>query len=236
MPHDDEFSNLLDFGMQFSDLDGHDSSDRLQLHPVSHPTSLPPTSTSNEFVRMDTDVSYDRMMDNFSIDVFSNQNGLSQDQVEPSYPNNGNMPQFYGEDIPRSQHLHVQPPQKHQQLPRQQSHQLSHQQHSSHQYPQPVIPPTPNSIELHGNAARQPQQMDENHELYDRYTHMNDEQVWVTTIYQQTFSLTLANMCVLTGALHPPHLSCHDTFRNAISTSRIHDTRRVLYSTYIPGS
>lgn len=179
VPHDDEFSNLLEFGMQFSDLDGQDSSHRLQLQSVSNPTSIPPTSTSHEFSRMDTDVSYDRAMDNFSVDVFGNQNGLSQYQFEPSYPDNAHMPpQFYARNAPRHQQLHVQPPpQKHQHLPQRQSHQPSHQQPSSHQYAQPVIPPTPNSIELHGSAARYPQQVDENHELYDRYTHMNDEQV-----------------------------------------------------------
>lgn len=40
-----------------------------------------------------------------------------------------------------------------------------------------MIPPTPNSMELHGNAARYPQRVDENHKMYDQYARMNEEQV-----------------------------------------------------------
>jgi hypothetical protein len=40
-----------------------------------------------------------------------------------------------------------------------------------------VIPPTPNSIELHGGAARYPQRVDASHEMYDRYGQMSEEQV-----------------------------------------------------------
>lgn len=42
---------------------------------------------------------------------------------------------------------------------------------------QPMIPPTPNSIEMHGNAARYPQRVEENSEMYDRYSRVNEEQV-----------------------------------------------------------
>lgn len=167
MPHDDEFTKLLEFGMQFPDLDSQNADGRLPPHSVANPTSIAP-STSNEFIRMDTDVPYDRMMDTFSMDAFNSPNGMSHSQVGPSYPN-GNVPAFYNQDPP--------PHHQHQRLPQGQSHQPSHQQSSSHQYGRTVIPPTPNSIELHGSAAHYPQRVDENHEFYDRYTRMNDEQV-----------------------------------------------------------
>ena len=41
---------------------------------------------------------------------------------------------------------------------------------------QQIIPPTPNSMELHGNAARYSHR-DEHSEMYDRYSRMNEEQV-----------------------------------------------------------
>ena len=44
---------------------------------------------------------------------------------------------------------------------------------------QTVIPPTPNSIELHGGAARYPHQVEDNHDMYSR---INDEQVGFKSI------------------------------------------------------
>lgn len=174
MSHDEDFTHLLEFGMQFSDLDGQGSAER-----VSNPVSMPPSSTGNGFIRMETDGPYDRMMGNFSMDAFNNPNSVSHTQPGPSYPN-GNVPGLYNQDAPQRHYLHGQPPQQqqqHPQLPRGQPHQHSYQQSSSQQYGQLVIPPTPNSIELHGAAAQYPQRVDENNELYDRYTRVNDEQV-----------------------------------------------------------
>lgn len=60
----------------------------------------------------------------------------------------------------------------------QQSHQSQHPPANQHYMQgQPMIPPTPNSIELHGNAARYPQRVEENSEMYDRYSRVNEEQV-----------------------------------------------------------
>lgn len=42
---------------------------------------------------------------------------------------------------------------------------------------QTMIPPTPNSIEMHGNAARYPQRVDETPDMYDGYSRINEEQV-----------------------------------------------------------
>ncbi|CAG7921900.1 unnamed protein product [Penicillium olsonii] len=40
-----------------------------------------------------------------------------------------------------------------------------------------MIPPTPNSVEMHGNAARYAQRVDGTPELYDGYSRINEEQV-----------------------------------------------------------
>jgi hypothetical protein len=49
----------------------------------------------------------------------------------------------------------------------------------AYQEGQHIVPPTPNSVELHGGAARYMQRIDQNnaHEIYERYGQMNDEQV-----------------------------------------------------------
>jgi hypothetical protein len=40
-----------------------------------------------------------------------------------------------------------------------------------------MVPPTPNSIEMHGNTARYPQRVDETPDMYDGYSRINEEQV-----------------------------------------------------------
>ncbi|KAJ5238702.1 hypothetical protein N7468_003321 [Penicillium chermesinum] len=59
------------------------------------------------------------------------------------------------------------------------------QDSSSQQYmaSQPMIPPTPNSIELQANAARYPHRVDETPDMYDRYqSRVNEEQALYTPL------------------------------------------------------
>ena len=68
--------------------------------------------------------------------------------------------------------------------------QLFHQQQRQHQqpqmrnqYPQGRVPPTPNSIEMHGGHARYYPQVDPQAQaMYDRYTRNQKEQVRYTTL------------------------------------------------------
>ncbi|GES65634.1 HLH transcription factor [Aspergillus terreus] len=152
---EEDFSHFLEFGMQFSDLEG-------QHGPTDHQhQSLPPRSTAaatqeQHLVRMDTDpVSYNRLMGDFSVD--------------PSYTAAPMTPAYY--------------PQKHHSA--QPQLEQSHHQPTSQAYiphSQPMIPPTPNSIELQGNAATYPQRVDDSHEMYDRYARMNEEQALYTPL------------------------------------------------------
>lgn len=185
-PGDDEFSNFLEFGMQFPDVEGHGPSDPHASRPLAHPASMSMPATTapaqEQLVRMDTDnvttqsPSYALMNNDFSLDL---SNHGQQVQPHPSsYSNAPVTPAFYAHKPPQPQYFH--PQQQHQPM-QEQSHQMSHHSHPTTQayvpHGQTVIPPTPNSIELQGSAATHSLRTDDGHEMYERFTRMNDEQV-----------------------------------------------------------
>lgn len=171
---DDDFSNFLEFGMHVADLQGHGPTEGRRPLPDAIPSATP----EEELVEMQTDPTpqqqsqYNHMMADISMDLHSRSQGQDQgqgqgqDQIHPSYSNPDIVSGFYAQEPPQHQHLHQQG---------QSFHQQSTNQHYAHG--QPIIPPTPNSVELHGGAARYSQRVDENNEMYDRYARMNDEQV-----------------------------------------------------------
>lgn len=157
-PNDDEFSNFLEFGMPLADLGAsqhqHQHQQQQQSLPPHSlpPSSLPPSSSAapgqDQLVRMDTDPS----STSFDFHSTSNQDGVAQSAV---YATTAAMtPGFYAQEQP--------PPFK------------SHPSRQPIPNGQTVIPPTPNSIELHGGAARYPHRVENNHDMYSR---INDEQV-----------------------------------------------------------
>lgn len=159
--NDDEFANLLDFGFQLPDFDSHGHD---QLQAIRSPAN------DNGMVRMDTDLPYHHHMPHdLSIEGYGNEHGQPSDQIHPTYSNADIPPGYYGEP-PQRQHLNEQSIQP-------QSHQASHKQTTGQNYGRAVIPPTPNSIELQGHAAREPHRLDESNELWDRYSRPNEEQV-----------------------------------------------------------
>ncbi|KAE8145727.1 hypothetical protein BDV25DRAFT_164006 [Aspergillus avenaceus] len=173
---DEDFSNFLEFGMHFPDLEVHGPSDQHPPRSITHPVTVPASTTSSaqeQLVRMDTDAvapqssSYDRMMGGFPLEL-SNQ-GQSHGAISASFANPPVTSAFYAQKPSHSQ--------------------LFNHQHHQQPTPQPfvsnsqvVIPPTPNSIELQGNAATYPHRVDENHELYDRYSRINEEQALYTPL------------------------------------------------------
>ncbi|KAI2888609.1 transcriptional regulator family: Helix-loop-helix [Aspergillus niger] len=191
-PGDDEFTNFLEFGMQFPDVEGHGPSDPHAARPLAHPASMSMPATTapaqEQLVRMDTDnvttqsPSYAHLMNNdFSLDL---SNHGQQAQPHPSsYSNAPVTPAFYAHKPPQPLYFH--PQQQHQPM-QEQSHQLSNHSHPTQQayvpHGQTVIPPTPNSIELQGSAATHPHRTDDNHEMYERFTRMNDEQALYTPL------------------------------------------------------
>ncbi|KAL2817235.1 helix-loop-helix DNA-binding domain-containing protein [Aspergillus cavernicola] len=176
-PAEDEFSNFLEFGMQFADLEGqHGPTDHLPSRSVAHQVAMS-TSTApsqqQQMACMDPDgvtaqsQSYTRMMSDFPLELPGHgQQGIPHSS---SYSNSPITPAFYAQ---KPQMFH---PSQQQQPP----------QHTSQPYipqGQMMIPPTPNSMELHGNAATYPQRVSDNPEMYDRYTRMLEEQALYTPL------------------------------------------------------
>ncbi|RAL07304.1 phosphate-sensing transcription factor PHO4 [Aspergillus homomorphus CBS 101889] len=186
--NDDEFTNFLEFGMQFPEVDGQSQSGHHASRPLTHAVtmSMPGTTAPapEQLVRMDTDgmtapaSSYSPMMNNnFALDLA--QHGQQGQPHGASYSTAPITPAFYAHKPP-IYHQHPHPP-----VP-EQSHSLSQSAQSMSQSYVPqgrlVIPPTPNSIEFHGNAATYPQRLDETCEAYERFARVNDEQALYTPL------------------------------------------------------
>ncbi|KAL5336341.1 helix-loop-helix DNA-binding domain-containing protein [Aspergillus crustosus] len=176
-PAEDEFSNFLEFGMQFPDLETqHGPTDHLPSRSVAHQVAMA-TSTAppqqQQMASMDPDgvtaqsQSYTRMMSDFNVELPGHgQQGIPHSS---SYSNGPMTPAFYAQK-PRMFHSSQQ-----------------QQQHPPTTQPfipqgQMIIPPTPNSIELHGNTATYPQRVGDNSEMYDRYARMMEEQALYTPL------------------------------------------------------
>lgn len=158
---DDEFSNFLEFGLNFPDLEGHGSGQRQRPLPNSA-NSIPTTVGDQDMSRMDTDPTsqapqYSPMVPDMPMDLGHH----GQSQVPQPYGVNMDAG-FFPQDQPQHQS---------------QSHQQQQPPKQGYAQGQPMIPPTPNSVELHGGAAHYPQRVDESHGMYDRYTRVTEEQV-----------------------------------------------------------
>ena len=162
---DDDFTNFLEFGMPFSPQQHQQQQQQRQSLPPRSVPGNPSVAAPDQFVRMDTDdptaASLHLHTENTSgHDVSSQQGPPSSGLSMPSYSATTAVmtPGFYSQ---AQQPSHFQ---DHQHLPQQQPQEPSQQPASSHYHipnGQTIIPPTPNSIELHGNAARYPQRVDE---------------------------------------------------------------------------
>lgn len=162
---DDEFSNFLEFNMHFSDLEGHGPaqsqsqaqaqaphSQLQQQHAMVTPTTSAPDMTSDPRSHPFS------TMEGLAMD-FNGHGGMSQPQphAHPGpipYSTPSMTPGFCAQDA-------------------------SQPSNQSYMQGQQMIPPTPNSMELHGNAARYSHR-DEHSEIYDRYSRINEEQVCPT--------------------------------------------------------
>lgn len=215
-PNDDEFSNFLEFGMPFPDLGPHSSS--AAERPPRSLSSIPSTTTAappsqDHLVRMDTDPA--ASSSSVSLD-FQNGAGHVSSQGPPSaglpvtYSTTtaAMTPSFYAQEPqqplshPSPFHNHMSHQQQHQQQPQESPHPPNSHFHSIPNG-QHMIPPTPNSVELHGSAARYPQRVDKNHEMYDQYTRMTDEQVGSSPLSQCQIQDTQANACYPLPRLAP---------------------------------
>lgn len=179
VPGDDEFSNFLEFGMDFSRLNEHGQSSQ---HP-SLPGTVPGSASEVEMQTEQTDQpsQFNRMMADFTMDLQTHSQGQNQRQAQGQCQDQdqGQAHQAYGNaDIAPGFYSHDHSQQNHQ--PRQPFHQELTSQ--PYVYGHPIIPPTPNSIELHGGAARYQPRVDEASDIYDQYSRINEEQALYTPL------------------------------------------------------
>lgn len=207
-PNEDEFSNFLEFNMHFPDLDGHGpgahSHGQLQEHDQSlaHPPSNNATTTTAWESR--SQPQYSAPMEGLTMNF--NGHGPAQSHPGPMpYSTPSMTPGFCAQDPSQQpsmdQQQHSQPPPTNQKYIQGQT----------------MIPPTPNSIEMHGNAARYPQRMEENSEMYDRYSRVNEEQV--CSDWLGFFGHVLTSWL---GIVHPTRFPGYDTTGESISTPRVY--------------
>ncbi|KKA19063.1 HLH transcription factor (PalcA) [Rasamsonia emersonii CBS 393.64] len=168
--NEDEFSNFLEFGINFPDLEGHGSAPPQHQRTMQNADNHIPASMADDSVnRMDTDPTtqppqYASMVgDHVAMNLHDN----AQAQSQAFHFSHEQQHQQHQHPAPQhEQHPHHPPKQTPQEHAA--NHNFSHGQH--------VIPPTPNSIELHGGAARYPQRVESGHDMYDRYGQMNEDQ------------------------------------------------------------
>ncbi|PYH42779.1 phosphate-sensing transcription factor PHO4 [Aspergillus saccharolyticus JOP 1030-1] len=186
--NDDEFTNFLEFGMQFPDVDGHPQPDHHAPRPLTHAVTMSmPVSAApaqEQLTNLDTNSisapasSYSPMIDNgFALDLVHH--GQEGQPHGSSYSTAPVTPAFYAPKPPIYHHQQHPPVAD-------QSHSLSQPTQSVPQsfVPQgrPVIPPTPDSIEFHGTAATYPQRVDGTREVYEPFGRANDEQALYTPL------------------------------------------------------
>lgn len=192
---EDEFSNFLEFNMHFPDLEGHGPAPHSQLqeqhhqHSMVHTPSNPATTTattaptSTMAAEARSHPQYSATMEGLTMD-FNGQGPVQSHPGPMPYSTPSMTPGFCAQDPSHQPTMARQ----------QQSHQPPANQH--YMQGQPMIPPTPNSIELHGNAARYPQRVEENSEMYDRYSRVNEEQVCLDPGLPRMIAHIVARHCI----------------------------------------
>jgi hypothetical protein len=189
-PDEDEFSNFLEFNMQFADLEGHGPA-HSQMQDQQH-SMVPTTTTAPE-------------------------SAIPSDQRSQSHhysaPIEGLAMDFGGHGPVQSHNLSYSTPSMTPGF----SAQDSSQQPTNHHYMQgqPMIPPTPNSIELHGNAARYSQRVDESADMYDRYSRINEDQVCSRVPHSFCILVNATHICIQ-GSIHSTRFSRDDTAGESI--------------------
>ena len=207
VPSEEDFSNFLEFGMDFTQLNEHGQ-------PIQHrplPEHVPTSTADGELVEMQTEQTgqppqqqqqqqqqqqYTRMIAGLGVNLQAHSRAQSQDSNQPQNQHQdhsqgqdqGQVLQSYGNaDVSPGFYPHEHS-QRNQQQQQQQQHPPFHRKPTTqpYGYGHPIIPPTPNSIELHGSAARFQPRPEEGGDMYDQYSRMNEEQVSTASVTQHT--------------------------------------------------
>jgi hypothetical protein len=183
--NEDEFSNFLEFDIAFSDLDGQvaATSQPQRTLPSHSEAPIPQTLGSNGTIpiRLDHNSQDSRYTNITDISMNYHHENPSSTLIQRDFE--GNVVFLTSEQQQHEQavlRLRAQKQQQHRQL--QQSRQMAnlrytHAQGHGHGHGHTAIPPTPNSVELHGGAASYPHHPHQGPEMYDHYVPVTDDQV-----------------------------------------------------------
>ncbi|KXG50329.1 uncharacterized protein PGRI_062960 [Penicillium griseofulvum] len=205
---EEEFSNLFEFNMPFPEIEHGPGN---MQHSHSLPTTTGPDS---DMAHLRHPVQYSGQMEGLM--DFSD-NTQSQHNTNPMpYSTPSMTPGFCAQPSPMSQ-----PP----------THQHYMQNHN-------MIPPTPNSIEMHGNSARYPQRADETPDMYDGYSRINEEQALYTPLISPAMT-PLENQFrlpeyTIPGEYFTPLTSPALEAQNAESSSYQYHARQVSDMGFVP--
>jgi len=207
-PGDDDFSSFLEFGLNFSAFDTD----------AQHGPSFPQNGGS-------VMVTNDTQMDTINA-LDDTRHANPHTYTAASQPTN--IPGMNAH--PKSEVMMDRAMQAQTLQHPQQQHQLHHQMMQHHNYHgQHVIPPTPNSVEMHKGAARYYQQMDmQGQAIYDRYHGNSDDQVRLHALFQGWPILTTAD------GVYATRFARRHSHRCPIPTTRIYDSWRILQSPDVP--
>lgn len=183
--NEDDFSNFLEFGIDFPDMEGHNAAAAAAVQhqqAMQHANQHIATTLADDVRMAATSQApqYASMMgEHLGLGIPNNRPAEDQSYHFSQEQQQQQQQQFH-QPLSQQQHQHQEKLAHQHQQHQQQRQQIPHPQMASHSYQegQHMIPPTPNSVELHGGAARYMQRVDQNNnEGYEGYVHMNDEQV-----------------------------------------------------------
>lgn len=168
--NEDDFSNFIEFGIDFADLDSHNAAAAAVQHQqvMQHANQHIATTLADDVRMAATTQSpqYASMMgEHLGLGIANN-----RPVEDPSF--HFSQEQYHQQRAQQQNQHQEKLVHHHQQRPQNPHSQMAFQEG------QPIIPPTPNSVELHGGAARYVQRVDQNsNDMYERYGQMSDEQV-----------------------------------------------------------
>ncbi|OQE26144.1 hypothetical protein PENFLA_c007G08954 [Penicillium flavigenum] len=210
-PGEEEFSNLFEFNIPFSEIEHGPGN-------MQHSHSLPTTTGP------DSDMAHLRSN---AVQYSGQMEGLMDfnDNTQPHTNHGHPMPYSTPHMTPG---FCAQQPSPMSQPP---THQHYMQGHN-------MIPPTPNSIEMHGNTARYPQRVDENPDMYDGYSRINEEQALYTPLISPAMT-PLENQFrlpeyTIPGEYFTPLTSPALEAQNAESSSYQYHARQVSDMGFVP--
>ncbi|KAJ5424440.1 hypothetical protein N7491_009656 [Penicillium cf. griseofulvum] len=206
---EEEFSNLFEFNIPFPEIEHGPGN---MQHSHSLPTTTGPDS---DMAHLRHPVQYSGQMEGL-MDFSDNTQSHTHNTNPMPYSTPHMTPGFCAQPSPMSQ-----PP----------THQHYMQNHN-------MIPPTPNSIEMHGNPARYPQRADETPDMYDGYSRINEEQALYTPLISPAMT-PLENQFrlpeyTIPGEYFTPLTSPALEAQNAESSSYQYHARQVSDMGFVP--